>query len=88
MRSNWSGPMWAGMRFRCRGLGRAGARGGRGAGADAAAGRQTFPAVVGLEASKTMAKDHVTRAIEAVKLLEPEPGPLAALARYTIDRAN
>jgi geranylgeranyl diphosphate synthase type II len=61
---------------------------GKPTGADAAAGRHTFPAVVGLEASKTMAKDHVARAIEAVRLLEPEPGPLAALARYTIDRSN
>lgn len=61
---------------------------GKPTGADAAAGRHTFPAVVGLEASKKMAQDHVARAVDAVKLLEPEPGPLAALARYSIERSN
>lgn len=61
---------------------------GKPTGADAAAGRHTFPAVVGLEPSKKMAADHVARAIDAVKLLEPEPGPLAALARYTVERSN
>ncbi|MEW6430088.1 MAG: polyprenyl synthetase family protein [Myxococcota bacterium] len=61
---------------------------GKPTGADAAAGRHTFPAVVGLERSKQMAQEHVARAIDAVKALEPEPGPLAALARYTVDRSN
>lgn len=61
---------------------------GKPTGADAAAGRHTFPAVVGLDASRRMAEEHVARAIDAVQLLEPEPGPLAALARYTVDRSN
>jgi len=61
---------------------------GKPTGADAAAGRHTFPAVVGVDASRRMAKEHVARAIDAVQLLEPEPGPLAALARYTVDRSN
>lgn len=61
---------------------------GKPTGADAAAGRHTFPAVVGLEQSRKMAADHVARAIDAVKFLEPEPGPLAALARYAVERSN
>jgi geranylgeranyl diphosphate synthase type II len=61
---------------------------GKPAGADAAAGRYTFPAVVGLEASREMAEEHVARAIDAVTLLEPEPGPLAALARYALHRTH
>jgi geranylgeranyl diphosphate synthase type II len=61
---------------------------GKPTGADAAAGRHTFPAVVGLEASRAMALEHVRRAVDAVQRLEPEAGPLAALARYTVERAS
>jgi geranylgeranyl diphosphate synthase type II len=61
---------------------------GKPAGADAAAGRFTFPAVVGLERARAMAEEHVARAVAAVAGLEPEPGPLAALARYAVDRKS
>jgi geranylgeranyl diphosphate synthase type II len=56
--------------------------------ADAAAGRFTFPAVIGLEASKKMAFDLVARAKAAVVTLEPAPGPLAALADYAVERTT
>ncbi len=59
---------------------------GKPTGADAAAGRFTFPAVVGLERARAMADEHVARAIAAVRDLEPEPGPLQALARYAVER--
>jgi geranylgeranyl diphosphate synthase, type II len=59
---------------------------GKPTGADAAAGRFTFPAVVGLERARAMAAEQVARAIEAVRVLEPEPGPLQALARYSVER--
>jgi geranylgeranyl diphosphate synthase type II len=61
---------------------------GKPAGADAAAGRHTFPAVVGLEESRRMAADFVGKALEAVRSLEPSPGPLAALARYAVERRS
>lgn len=61
---------------------------GKPTGADAAAGRHTFPAVVGLDASRSLAKDHVARAIAAVTPLEGADGPLAALARYSIERSH
>ncbi len=61
---------------------------GKPTGADAAAGRHTFPAVVGLERSRQMAKDHVARALAAVAPLEGADGPLAALARYSIERSS
>ena len=61
---------------------------GKPAGADAAAGRFTFPAVVGLEASKRMAEEKVAQAMAAVRPLEGEGGPLAALARYTVERKS
>jgi geranylgeranyl diphosphate synthase type II len=61
---------------------------GKPVGADAAAGRHTFPAVVGLERARAMAAEHVQRAIEAVLSLEGDDGPLAALARYAIERKS
>ncbi len=56
--------------------------------ADAAAGRFTFPAVVGLERSKQLAQEHVATAHAAIAQLEPQAGPLAALARYAVERSS
>jgi geranylgeranyl diphosphate synthase type II len=61
---------------------------GKPTGADAAAGRHTFPAVVGLERSRALASEQVQRAIAAIARLEPVEGPLAALARYSVDRKS
>jgi geranylgeranyl diphosphate synthase type II len=61
---------------------------GKAVGADAAAGRFTFPAVLGLEESKQLAARKVAEAIDAVKTLEPKEGPLAALARYSVERRS
>jgi len=55
--------------------------------ADAGAGRHTYPAVLGLEASRQKAKGLVEQALQAVRAeLEPSPGPLSALARYSVER--
>ena len=59
---------------------------GKPTGADAAAGRHTFPAVLGMEQAKAMAHQQVQVAIEAVARLEPVPGPLAGIARYAVER--
>jgi len=59
---------------------------GKPTGADAAAGRHTYPAVLGLEASRARAGALVEEALAAVRGLEPTPGPLAALARYSVER--
>ncbi|MBE2251157.1 MAG: polyprenyl synthetase family protein [Myxococcus sp.] len=61
---------------------------GKPAGADAAAGRFTFPAVVGLEASRRLAAELVERAKQAVQTVEPIAGPLAALADYSVERTR
>ncbi|HZJ53620.1 MAG TPA: farnesyl diphosphate synthase [Myxococcaceae bacterium] len=61
---------------------------GKPTGADAAAGRHTYPAVLGLEASRVRARALVDEALAAVRSLEPVPGPLAALARYTVERST
>ena len=59
---------------------------GKPTGADAAAGRFTYPAVLGLERSRALAQEQVERAIAAVRGLEPQQGPLAGLARYSVER--
>lgn len=61
---------------------------GKPVGADAEAGRFTFPAVLGLEASRRMAGELVARAQAAVLPLEGADGPLAALARYSVERKS
>lgn len=59
---------------------------GKPTGADAAAGRFTYPVIVGLERSRALAMEQVERAISAVKDLEPSGGPLGQLARYSVER--
>jgi len=61
---------------------------GKPTGADAAAGRHTYPAVLGVDASRARARALVDEALGAVKMLEPAPGPLAALARYSVERSR
>jgi geranylgeranyl diphosphate synthase type II len=61
---------------------------GKPTGADAAAGRHTFPAVLGMKRSKDMARELVERASAAVEPLEGKNGPLAALARYSVERKS
>lgn len=56
--------------------------------ADSEAGRHTFPAVVGLEQSRRLAVENAEIAAGAIRILEPEPGPLAALARFTVERKS
>ncbi|MBN1207389.1 MAG: polyprenyl synthetase family protein [Myxococcaceae bacterium] len=59
---------------------------GKPVGADAAAGRHTYPAVIGLEASWMLAERMVSDAVEAVAPIEGRGGPLAVLARYMVER--
>jgi geranylgeranyl diphosphate synthase type II len=59
---------------------------GKPTGADAAAGRFTYPSVVGLEKAQAMARQLVEQAKAAVRGLEATPGPLAALAAYAVER--
>jgi geranylgeranyl diphosphate synthase type II len=59
---------------------------GKPVGADASAGRFTFPAVLGLDHSKTLASERIEHAVHAISRLEDPPGPLAALARFSVER--
>jgi geranylgeranyl diphosphate synthase type II len=61
---------------------------GKPTGADAAAGRHTFPAVAGLDRSRALAQEQMQRAQAAISAIEPHPGPLAAIARYTVERKS
>jgi geranylgeranyl diphosphate synthase type II len=61
---------------------------GKPVGADAAAGRFTFPAVLGMEASWVLAMRKVDEATAAVEPLEGPDGPLAALAHYAVERSS
>jgi geranylgeranyl diphosphate synthase type II len=61
---------------------------GKPSGADAAAGRHTYPAVLGLDASRQRAEEEVRRAVKAASALEKTEGALAALARYALERSS
>ncbi len=61
---------------------------GKPTGADAAAGRHTFPAIIGLDKSRELAASHVARAVEAARFIEGDDGALAALARYSVERGH
>jgi geranylgeranyl diphosphate synthase type II len=60
---------------------------GKTAGKDAAAGKPTYPALYGLEASKRMADECITRALTALDEAGLA-GPLPAIARWVTSRSN
>jgi geranylgeranyl diphosphate synthase type II len=53
---------------------------------DSAKGRFTFPKVSGMPRSRSLANERVAMAISALQKIEPNPGPLTALARYSVER--
>jgi geranylgeranyl diphosphate synthase type II len=59
---------------------------GKPTGADAAAGRHTFPAVVGVERSRQMADEQVAQALDAVAPWGERAARLRALARFAVER--
>ena len=59
---------------------------GKTAGKDAAAGKVTYPAVFGLEASRERAAELIARAIEELEPLGPPADLLRHLARYVVTR--
>ncbi|MCL2011405.1 MAG: polyprenyl synthetase family protein [Cystobacterineae bacterium] len=61
---------------------------GKPTGADAAAGRATFPAVLGFEKAQAMAQEQVDIALAALHCIEPQPGLLAGLARFAVERKH
>lgn len=55
-------------------------------GKDAAAGKLTFPSLLGIARSRSEARRRVEEAIDALGPLGPAAEPLAALARYVLER--
>jgi geranylgeranyl diphosphate synthase type II len=61
---------------------------GKRTGKDDGRGKLTFPAVLGKEESRRRAEDLVAAAIDEIQPLGPPAEPLAALARYVLDRKS
>ncbi len=59
---------------------------GKAVGTDAARGKNTYPALLGLDAARAMAAELVTRALLALEPLDGHATPLRAIAKYIIDR--
>ena len=61
---------------------------GKPAGSDAARGKNTYPALVGLDRARSLAHDTLAEALGILVELGLREGPLAALARATVDRVR
>ncbi len=61
---------------------------GKRTGKDDGRGKLTFPAVLGKEESRRRAEELVAAAIDAIQPLGPPAEPLAALARYVLERKH
>ena len=61
---------------------------GKTAGKDAAAGKLTYPALVGLEASRVMAQDAVARARQALEGASLDTPQLVGIARWAVERTG
>ncbi len=62
---------------------------GKAAGADAAAGKSTYPSLYGIERSREMADAQIDLALGALREMGlPDDGPLAELARFTVRRST
>jgi len=59
---------------------------GKAVGTDELREKSTYPAIMGLEASRQFAKNLVERALQALEVFDKKADPLRALATYTIDR--
>jgi geranylgeranyl diphosphate synthase type II len=59
---------------------------GKAVGTDAARQKNTYPALLGLEASKTLADELVNHAIETLESFDDTADPLRAIAKYIIER--
>jgi geranylgeranyl diphosphate synthase, type II len=61
---------------------------GKGTGSDAARGKITFPALLGIEASRARAEELVLQAISSLASFDPGAAPLRAIARYILERRS
>lgn len=61
---------------------------GKDAGSDEARGKATYPAVMGLEASKAEADSMMQEALKALEIFGIEADPLREIAKYIVQRRN
>lgn len=61
---------------------------GKPAGSDAALGKNTYPALVGLDRARSLARDTLSEALRILEGLGLRHGPLDALARATVERVR
>ena len=61
---------------------------GKTAGKDARAGKPTYPAIHGLDASRRLAAEHMDRALAALTGAGLQPGRLGDIAAWVIQRSN
>ena len=61
---------------------------GKGTGSDAARGKVTFPALMGIEASRARAAELVMEAISSLASFDDGAAPLRAIARYILERRS
>jgi geranylgeranyl diphosphate synthase type II len=59
---------------------------GKGVGTDQLLQKSTYPSILGLKASKTLARATVAKALESLIAFDERSEPLRAIARYIIDR--
>ncbi len=61
---------------------------GKGTGSDAARGKVTFPALLGIEASRTRAKALIKEAVASLASFDERAAPLRWIARYILERKS
>ena len=61
---------------------------GKAVGSDAARSKTTYPSLLGLEASKTLAREKIDQALNALTIFDNRAEPLRAIARYVISRTR
>ena len=61
---------------------------GKGTGSDAARGKVTFPALLGIDASRTRAEELVREAVSSLARFDDRAAPLRAIARYILERRS
>ncbi len=61
---------------------------GKGTGSDASRGKITFPALIGLEASRKKAREIVAEALAEIEKFDHRADPLRMIARYIVDRKS
>ena len=59
---------------------------GKGVGKDAARGKQTYPSLMGVEASQVRAEMLVAEAVACLEMFGERAKPLETLARFVLDR--